>query len=206
MEQGSHQFTTTWFQGTGKANWDQLLPQLDPRRILEVGCYEGASTCYLIERATRAAKVEIHCVDPWAGNLHYGDDIFKVEQRWLHNTALSMSRVGDRVQLHRHKAFSDQVLPRMLADGMKGYFDFIYIDGSHAAVDVMFDAVLAFRLLRVNGLIAFDDYLWRPKDKPVGDPTESPKLAIDAFTNTYAHKIKIVPAPLYQLYVQKTGD
>jgi predicted O-methyltransferase YrrM len=37
-------------------------------------------------------------------------------------------------------------------------FDFIYIDGSHAACDVMSDAVLAWKLLKENGIMIFDDY------------------------------------------------
>jgi len=42
-------FTTDWFAQTAKVNWAKLLPEILPSRILEIGCFEGASTCYLID-------------------------------------------------------------------------------------------------------------------------------------------------------------
>ena len=41
-----------------------------------------------------------------------------------------------------------------------GAIDFIYVDGSHQAHDVLCDAILSFKLLRVGGIVCFDDYLW----------------------------------------------
>ena len=41
---------------------------------------------------------------------------------------------------------------------------FIYVDGSHEAPDVLFDAILAHKLVKNNGIIAFDDYLWSPEE------------------------------------------
>jgi hypothetical protein len=54
--------------------------------------------------------------------------------------------------------------------------------------------------------MAFDDYLWA-ENLPTGiDPIRCPKPAIDAFTNLYCRKLRILQAPLYQLYVQKVAD
>lgn len=130
----------------------------------------------------------------------------KVEERFHHNTKLATSRAAYPVQFHVHKGQSDQALARLLADGKQGYFDLVFIDGSHQAPDVLCDAVLGFRLLRKNGLLAFDDYLWT-EELPYGrDPIRCPKLAIDAFTNIYFRKILILETKLYQLYVQKISD
>ena len=96
-------------------------------------------------------------------------------------------------------------MAKLLGDGASGAFDFIYIDGSHAAPDVLADAVLAFALLRVGGVIAFDDYVWGPEEGQ--GPFNSPKLGIDAFVNTYIEKLRIVRrTPLWQLYVAKIAD
>jgi hypothetical protein len=98
------------------------------------------------------------------------------------------------------------VLARLLTEGKAGYFDFSYVDGSHQAPDVICDAILAFKLLRVGGVMAFDDYLWA-ENLPTGiDPIRCPKPAIDAFTNLYCRKVRILQAPLYQLYMQKVAD
>ena len=57
-----------------------------------------------------------------------------------------------------------------------------------------------------GGIIGFDDYLWQ-EPLPYGtDLLRCPKLAIDAFTNIYARKTRIMLAPLYWLYVQKLTD
>jgi predicted O-methyltransferase YrrM len=67
------------------------------------------------------------------------------------------------------------VWSKLIAEGRQGYFDFIYVDGSHQAPDVLCDALLSFRLLKNNGVIAFDDYLWQ-EQLPYGtDPIRCPK-------------------------------
>ncbi len=39
-------------------------------------------------------------------------------------------------------------------------YDFVYVDGSHRASDVLTDAVLAWPLLKAGGLLIFDDDGW----------------------------------------------
>jgi predicted O-methyltransferase YrrM len=209
---GELEYTNAWFLNTAKSVWDQLIPQINPTRILEIGSYEGASTCYLIDLLAQKKEIEIHCVDNWQGGIENKpggfaeSDMSAVERRFLCNTGVAKAKADHRVDLVCHKGNSDKELARLLADGKEGYFDFVYVDGSHQAPDVLCDAVLGFRLLRVNGVMAFDDYLWS-ETLPYGvDPIRCPKPAIDAFTNIHCRKIRILSAPLYQLYVQKIAD
>lgn len=204
-----YKFTTPWFENTAKGVWDSLIPTLKPKRILEIGSYEGASTCYLINKLGLNKDTEIHCIDTWQGGLEHQidgnapSDMTSVEELFHHNTKIALSETGNYAKLFVHKGFSDVVLSTLLAKGMQDYFDFIYIDGSHQAPDVLCDAVLSFRLLRLNGVIAFDDYLWQEMLPYGTDPIRCPKPAIDAFTNIYCRKLRIISAPLYQLYVEK---
>lgn len=208
-EPPAYQFTNAWFSLAAKSVWDQLIPRVNPTRILEIGSYEGASTCYLIDTLASRKDIEIHCVDSWEGGVEHknaGFDMSAVEQRFLHNVKLAAERSANKVDIQRHKAYSDVALAKLLADGKQNYFDFIYVDGSHQAPDVLCDAVLSFRLLRAGGVLAFDDYLW-DEGLPNGlDPIRCPKLAIDSFTNIYARKIRVLREPLYQLYVEKLAD
>ena len=55
---------------------------------------------------------------------------------------------------------SDEALPWLIHAGYKERFDFVYVDGSHQAPDVLVDAVLSALLLRKGGLLVFDDYFW----------------------------------------------
>ena len=205
-------FTNNWFNGTAKGVWEQLIPQVKPTKILEIGSYEGAATCYLINKLANETEIELHCVDTWEGGIEHQQggtaeaDMHSVQNRFQHNTRLAMESVAKPVKLEIHQGYSDQCLAELLAEGKKNYFDFIYVDGSHQAPDVLCDAVLGFRLLRVGGVIAFDDYLWAENLSYGKDPIRCPKPAIDAFTNLYCRKLQIFSAPLYQLYVQKISD
>jgi predicted O-methyltransferase YrrM len=206
----TYNFTTDWFQNTAKPVWDQLIPQIRPTRILEIGSFEGASACYLIDALAGDHPIELHCIDSWGGGIEHvemGVNMSAVEARFDANIASAMKGSTHAVNFHKHKAYSDVALAKLLADPARRLaFDFVYIDGSHQAPDVLSDAVLAFRLLRVGGVMAFDDYLWS-ENLPYGkDPIRSPKIAIDAFTNIYCRKLNVLSAPLYQLYVQKTAD
>lgn len=203
-------FTNDWFNATAKPVWDQIIPQLKPKRILEIGSFEGASACYLIETLTQEHDIELHCVDTWGGGIEHveaGVNMSAVEMRFEANIATARSNAKHAVRFHKHKSYSDVALAKLLAEPQwRSTFDFIYIDGSHQAPDVLADAVLAFRLLRVGGVMAFDDYLWA-EVLPYGkDPVRTPKIAIDAFTNIYCRKIDLLRAPLYQLYIQKIAD
>ncbi|MGF6569814.1 putative O-methyltransferase YrrM [Paraburkholderia sp. GAS333] len=208
----SYQFTNNWFETVARGVWDQLMPQLAPARILEIGSYEGASACYLIDALAPRHPLELHCIDTWEGGVEHqpgGDapaDMNSVERRFHHNVALAAARYPGRATIEVHKGFSDDCLAGLIAAGKKGYFDFVYVDGSHQAADVLVDAVLGFRLLRIGGVIAFDDYLWSEALPSGKDPLRCPKPAIDAFVNLNFRKVEVLSAPLYQLYVRKLSD
>lgn len=207
MNNKCYQFTNNWFENIPKPVWEQIVPQIKPRRILEIGSYEGASIVYLIEKLCPEFSIEVRCIDTWSGGIeHTGTNMSDVEARFDKNVAHAQSIFPGKVALHKHKGYSDQILPELLVQGFRNYFDFIYIDGSHQAPDVLVDAVLSFKLLKVGGVIAFDDYLWSEQLPGGVDPIRCPKPAIDAFTNIYCRKLSLIQAPLYQLYIQKTAD
>jgi predicted O-methyltransferase YrrM len=194
---------------TARPVWDQFIPGLPATRVLEVGSYEGASACYLIAQLGAKAPLELHCVDLWSGPASFesGDvDMSEIEARFRRNTGLLVGKSPHPVTLEVHKGYSDLILARLLADMGRGYFDLVYVDGSHQAPDVLADAVLGFKLLRPQGIMVFDDYLWRGGDENFGNPARSPKLAIDAFINCNYGNVRIVAAPLYQIYLQKISD
>lgn len=212
MKDQNFKYTNKWFDGAAKKMWDLLIPRINPTRILEIGSFEGASACYLIEKLGVKKSIELHCIDTWEGGVEHKQDgivqanMSSVEQRFHHNINVATSRVDNIPTVTIHKNFSDLALAKLISEGKQGYFDFIYVDGSHQAPDVLCDAILSFKLLKKKGVLAFDDYLWHESSPELIDPLRCPKLAIDAFTNIYCRKIKILKAPLYQLYVQKISD
>jgi predicted O-methyltransferase YrrM len=205
-------FSTDWFQRTCEANWTVLMPKIRPKRILEIGSYEGASTCFLMEKLASQYPIELHCIDTWEGGIEHQAggsaqaDMGTVERNFRSNIEYAQKSAAHPVEIHIHKGYSHRCLSKLLASGHESRFDFIYVDGSHQAPDVLCDAVLAFKLLEVGGTLGFDDYLWTDQIHNVDNPLLCPKPGIDAFININSRKLKIIPMPLYQLYVQKLGD
>jgi predicted O-methyltransferase YrrM len=209
-------FTNNWFDITAKPIWEQLIPPLDPRRILEIGSYEGRSACWLIETLAKPdAPLELHCIDTWGGGIEHGAgaayeaDMNAVEMRFNTNVKLLVDakrQQGMTLTVAAHKSLSWRVLAKLLAEGREGTFDLVYVDGSHQAPDVLSDAVMAFPLLRVGGLLIFDDYLWSEHAPMQRDPLRCPLPAIDAFSNLYVRKLRRLNVPLNQACFEKLSN
>ncbi len=104
-----------------------------------------------------------------------------------------------------HRNLSAVALRDLHAKGFAGKFDFIYVDGSHQAADVLEDLVLSFPLLRRGGLVICDDYTWQRQRPGQEDLLDTPKLAINSFTAIYRRRLRFVDwMSTYQLAFQKT--
>jgi len=187
-------FTEDWFS-SNTSRWTQLLSELIGQpglRFLEIGCFEGRSSVWLLDNVLTHPDSRLDCIDAWDGFLtastsYIGSD---VEQRFDHN--MLAIHAGDRVRKLKGKS---AVVLRKLD---RPTYDFIYIDASHEAPDVLRDAVLAFDLAKPNGLIVFDDYEWvcAPRD------LERPRMAIDTFLSVYQEKCRVLDRG-WQLTIQR---
>ena len=207
MEPKEYQFTEDWFT-RNLAEWNQVIPQLKPRKILEIGSYEGRSACYFIEQFAADHQIELHCIDTWGGGReHAASDMPAVESRFDNNIAKAQAVAGNAATVVKHKKPSNIALTELAAQGHLSAFDLVFVDGSHQAADVLSDAVISFQLLRVGGLMIFDDYLWGLQVESKQDPLEIPKLGIDAFLNVFQRKMQIVrDVPLHQLFALKISE
>jgi predicted O-methyltransferase YrrM len=205
MSEG-YDFTSDWFSRHA-AIWREVVRLYPPSRILEIGAYEGRSACFLIEACAAERPIELHCVDTWTGGVeHDPGAMAAVEQRFDANLARARAAAAHPVDFHKHKAASDAALAQLIAGGAGQHFDLIYIDGSHQAPDVLTDAVLSFQLLKVGGVMIFDDYLWSMEAAGQQDFYNMPKPAVDAFVNIFQRKIAVIGAPLAQLYLRRIAS
>ena len=200
-------FTVDWFSRSIPA-WKHLFPRVMPRpeRILEIGAFEGRSTCFMLEHILPAdLDGEIHCVDTWEGGVEHGGIAMNaVFDRFQANVAATLKRFP-RHKVIGHRRLSSAALRELHAKGFAGRFDFVYVDGSHQAADVLEDLVLSFPLLRRGGLVICDDYTWQRQGLGQEDILDTPKLAIDAFTNIYRRRLRFPDWPsTYQVAFQKT--
>lgn len=202
-----YQFTKDWFHWAPEV-WQQLTPLLPANpKAMEIGSFEGRSTVWIIENMLGEAG-ELVCVDTWeGGEEHSAEDMVAVEARFDHNREVAMSKKGWRPEdqwgpkaVGKVKGTSYAALTSFAVDADND-FDFIYIDGSHIAKDVLTDACMAWPLLKPKGIMVFDDYMW-------GEPRDilhRPKPAIDAFVNIFAEEVELVHVG-YQLIVRKKGE
>ena len=175
-------FTTDWFCGNEK-HFTKYLAHLEdtPCRILEIGCYEGRATVWLLENIATHPDATVHCIDV-------------LEQASFRQNILA-ARSPEKVRL---EIGLSRNLLRSCSDNA---FDFIYVDGGHRTIEVLEDAVLSFRLLKRNGIMAFDDFKWKDRDSPDG----TPKLAINAFLRIYRRKITVLMKD-YQVWIRKDEE
>jgi hypothetical protein len=93
-----------------------------PCRILEIGCYEGRATVWLLENIATHPDATIECIDV-------------LEQASFRQNILA-AQSPEKVRLEIGRS---QNLLRLCSANL---FDFVYVDGSHETVDVLEDAVL----------------------------------------------------------------
>jgi len=185
------EFSQDWFSHNIQT-WTTLLAEFRGRsglRILEIGVFEGRSTCWFLENIATGDGATLDCIDSFDGGMEHGHiEMAAVKTRFEANTA----RWRQQVKLHVGK--SAQILPTLSAP-----YDIIYIDGSHVAADVLVDIVLAWRLARDNAIIIFDDYAWR---RYLDQPWLRPQMAIDAFLQCFAGWYQVLHAE-YQVAIRK---
>lgn len=209
QKMSEYQFTKDWFNWAPEV-WKQLIPLLpgEPggRNFLEIGSFEGRSMTWIAENMSDGGGY-IDCIDTWeGGEEHSEEDMAAVEARFDRNVEI-VAQKYPAFTVKKYKGLSTFELARIYGEfipvpepGATKFYDFIYIDGSHVAKDVLTDACMAWPLLKPKGLMVFDDYMW-------GNPRDilhRPKPAIDAFTNIFAEEAEIVHVG-YQLVVRKKG-
>lgn len=170
-------------------------------RFLQIGAFTGDASVWLLENVLTGGHLPgygydafLVDVDTWEGSSepeHEPFDWADVERAYDEKTAGLRPALLTKIKTTSTRYFTTRPDP---------LFDFIYIDGDHTAPTVLSDAVHAFDVLKHGGLMAFDDYQWKPY--PDAPPQDAPGLAIDAFTACYRDRLDILEAGL-QVWVRK---
>lgn len=160
-----------------------------PCRMLEVGSFEGRSTTWLADNVLIHPESRLDCV----------------ELKPMRVLKQNIELTGRAAQIVLYEGKSREILRTLPL----AIYDFIYIDGSHQTIDVLEDAVLAFRLAKPGAVIGFDDYLW--DNRPPRSLLGVPKPAIDAFLAIYVGASRYEPVAEvlengYQVWLRKLSD
>jgi predicted O-methyltransferase YrrM len=178
-----YRFTADWFS-PNIPSFQRQLSDLKgkPCSILEIGCYEGRSSIWLLEHIATSENSRLLCLD-YSEQPSFWSNI-----RAARGAARTELKLGLTRETLRTLPFAA--------------YDFIYIDGSHGTIDVLEDAVLSFRLAKPSAIIAFDDYLW---NDPNHNQHGTPKPAIDAFLSLYYSKLDLLESA-NQIWLRKRED
>ncbi len=172
-------FTADWFSHN-IPNFEKCLftAGLPRSRFLEIGSYEGRSTCWLLNNLPIDGKIV--SIDPFP-------NMPEVEKRFWDN----VREVMGKRQLIQCKTTSYLALSQLIQQ--KQEFDFIYIDGDHDPATTLTDASMAWGLLRQGGVMLFDDYEY---------PEAPTKCGINGFLMGFVGKYDLL-LKNYQLAVVK---
>jgi Methyltransferase domain len=145
----------------------------------EVGTFKGESAEWMITNVFNHPTAKYYCIDPFTG----GDDqiLMGVDCSNLEKQA------RERLAPHPQAIIIPQRSQIALRQMEPNSLDCLFIDGNHVGQDVLQDSVLGFLLLKIGGVLIWDDYLW----DIVPDELDRPRAAIDAFLKIYSRHLKV---------------
>ena len=143
-------FTNNWFDVSELKHLSHTyINVLSINKILEIGAFEGASSCYFSDNFLDMDGSSLTCVDPFdlmdtTTPLYDG-----IERRFINN--ISNSKHYNKIQLSRNYStdfFNNNI----------NTYTFIYIDGSHLPDAIKQDFENALQCIELNGIIWIDDF------------------------------------------------
>lgn len=178
-----YQFTQDWFTHNIPI-WKRHLQQfagMPEFKVVEIGSFQGMSACWLLDNILTHPTAKITCIDLYFQE-HFKGNIAK-------------TGVGDKVI--ELEGYSQDLLVNLTSE----YYDIAYVDGCHKPTSALQDAILSWRLVKVGGLMIFDDYEFTFPDSPEQDT----KIGINVFLEMFASQLEVVHKG-YQLIAKKIGN
>ena len=152
---------------------------------LEIGTYEGNSAMFV---ANTFPKSKVYCVDNWNKTEEYGDQNFDiVEKNFDYNTSSFKN-------ILKFKNNSDDFFKKN-----NTLFEVVYIDGYHRDFQVLKDCRNAWKILKKNGLLICDDYIWNFYK----NIKENPCYSINKFIDEIKNENKVLEVSKSQIFIKK---
>lgn len=174
-----------WFDVTARKNFEKHLLPLAGKpglRFLQLGAFTGDASVWMLENVLTGPGSTLIDVDTWEGSSESAHDRFDWGDVW--QTYFVRTGEWSDERLDSFMCTSDAYFRDEWAGEA---FDFVYVDADHTPYGALRDAVNAYEVLKVGGLIAFDDYNW-------ADPVthEGPADAVNAVEACYKRRLQLL--------------
>lgn len=156
--------------------------------ILIINPEDGCSVIWFLENIVTNEKSKIFCIDTF---------IDKKNKSYLEEFNYNIKTSG-RTNIEVLKAKPNQGLLNLLTKKIR--FDIIFVDGIFTSILTGKYCYLAFELLKTNGIMIIDDYLFCGYSSEIVTSNKQylfPKYGIDNFLNCVSDQIHII----YQNYI-----
>jgi hypothetical protein len=173
------------------SNWYNIIEIKDyeKRQInyLEIGSSYGANIILFAHTYGKHEHSKLYCIDPYKD---YITNLDKEEEFKTFNENVKNNNLENKIFLTRGQS-NEQIFKLY-----NYFFDIIFINGNPEPEFILEDAVLAFRKLKLNGIMIFNDYFY--------NGFNSSKKGIDAFLNVYSNRCEFVATQNHQIFIRKT--
>lgn len=154
--------------GVAHAVFEQVIDNLRPKIIIEVGSWKGSSAIHMASiLQKKSIEGVVLCVDTWLGTvnnlLQSNDPVWGLGKYYQHGYPTLYYQFLANIMI---RGLQNYILPLpttstigarwCTAKGIQA--DLVYIDGSHEEDDVYQDIVNYWRLLKTNGIMVGDDW------------------------------------------------
>jgi predicted O-methyltransferase YrrM len=123
-----------------------LIQERRPRVGLEIGLAYGVSALFICEALTRVGATRHIVLDCGQSTTWHGIGLKHLREAGF----------GPLVEFRENP--SQDALPQLVTEGVQ--VDFVFIDGAHSFDQKLVDFFYVDRLLRIGGVVAFDDCNW----------------------------------------------
>lgn len=162
-----------------------------PNTYIEVGVFEGSTLFWVSDVCTpHNNNIKLYAIDPHVGSNDMHDDFNLVKENFTHNLSVNQNQNVTYISKFSQDGLIDLINQKVEAE-------LIYIDGDHKASEVLTDLVLAWKLLKVGGVILCDDTTtWRFTDSNGTESAQmSVRMAVEMFIQCNWHKVRLLRLP-----------
>ena len=168
-------------------------------KILEIGVYTGTSLIHIVDYIPNSYGIGI---DNWKNYNEFNPLLKTIENNNIKQIFYeNINKANLKHRIEGRQGESIDILTQMLINGEM--FDLIYIDASHYSFDCYSDLTLSFKLLKKNGLLIIDDFLFNyKKNMTFTEVLNTPHYAIQYFYKKYHKQIKLLDNS-YRVFFEK---